>query len=77
MADRITSGQAPGMHWSRERAAGSGGDPAFPDLLAEYGRLAAELPEADANRTAHLRHRMRVLDEQIDEWARRVGTDRV
>jgi len=65
------------MHWSRESEAGARGQPSFPDLLAEYGRLAAELPEADPARGAQLRQRLGELDEQIDDWAQRVGTDRV
>lgn len=77
MAEPTTWGHAPGMHWSRESGAEARGHPSFPDLLAEYGRLAAELPEADPSRGEQLRQRLGELDEQIDAWAQRVGTDRV
>lgn len=73
----MTWGHAPGMHWSRESEAGARGHLSFPDLLAEYGRLAAELPEADIGRGEQLRQRLSELDEQIDHWAQNIGTDRV
>lgn len=48
----------------------------LPALLAEYGRLAAELPGAGPERAAWLREQLEALDEVIDQRVHALGTDR-
>jgi hypothetical protein len=68
------------MHsWSRFDNAG---DPPYavtglPALLAEYGRIAAQLPDADAVESARLHQRLRELDEVIDRQVAALGLTRL
>lgn len=50
---------------------------ALPALLAEYGRLAAELSTAEPERVELLRARLRTLDELIDQQVASLGTTRL
>jgi hypothetical protein len=49
----------------------------LPELLAEYGRLAAQLPHADAGRAQRLRDRLHELDAVIDRLMDGLGTTRL
>lgn len=49
----------------------------LPTLLAEYGRLAAELPTASPERAEWLHERLRTLDEVIDRHVLALGTTRL
>lgn len=49
----------------------------LPALLAEYGMLAAQLPDADPARTEWLHERLRALDEVIDRHVEELGTTRL
>lgn len=50
---------------------------ALPALLAEYGRLAAELSTADPERSAQVHARLHILDELIDRQVALLGTTRL
>lgn len=50
---------------------------ALPALLAEYGRLAAELSTADPERVEQLHERLHALDELIDQQVALLGTTRL
>jgi hypothetical protein len=52
-------------------------DDGLPALLAEYGRLAAQLPHADPARARQLHERLRELDEVIDEQVTHLGIARL
>jgi hypothetical protein len=49
----------------------------LPELLAEYGRLAAQLPHADPHRAQRLHDRLRQLDAIIDRRVDGLGTSRL
>lgn len=61
------------MHWSQRSAAGAHGQPLLPDLLAEYGRLAARLADADPLHAERLQTELRELDVAIDTWVEALG----
>lgn len=67
---------APHRRQHREVPASSPFDSALPALLADYGRLAAELPTATPERAAWLNEQLEALDEFIDHEIRVLGTDR-
>ncbi len=56
----------------REMAASS-----LPELLAEYGRLAVQLPGAGPDHAAWLQHRLAELDAVIDEAVASLGAGQV
>lgn len=45
----------------------------LPDLLAEYGRVAARLPDADPIHAERLQGELRELDVAIDTWVEALG----
>lgn len=49
----------------------------LPALLAEYGRLAAELPAACPQRAQLLHERLAELDVAIEEWVTELDTPRL
>ncbi len=49
----------------------------LPSLLAEYGRLAAQLSGADPARTRWIHDRLKELDAVIDRQVAVLGTDRL
>ncbi len=49
----------------------------LPELLAEYGKLAVQLPGADPDHAAWLRHRLAQLDVLIDEIVAGLGATQV
>lgn len=61
------------MHWSQRSAEGAHGQPLLPDLLAEYGRLAARLADADPLHAERLQAELRELDVAIDTWVEALG----
>ncbi len=64
------------MHWS-SHIDGTQGRSRLPDLLAEYGRLAAQLPDADPSHAKRLHERLRKLDTVIDAYVAEIGTSRL
>lgn len=50
---------------------------ALPALLAEYGRLAAQLSAADPERCEWIHEHLRVLDEAIDRRTAALGITRL
>jgi hypothetical protein len=49
----------------------------LPELLAEYGRLAAQLPHAEHQRAQQLHNRLHELDTIIDRLIDGLGTTRL
>ena len=70
MAPGVRRAQDRGMQPQHETAS-------LPDLLAEYGRLAAQLPGAQPGEAAWLRHRLAQLDVVIDQAVAALGIPQV